>query len=144
MLKFPRSGDAKKLLKWYLIPTWLTLSITRYVSRVGWINPGKGVAPSLYLGVGAIKKRVFGSPLTMVANLLYYTMALLFCATSLLKVSLLHQWYSRWLLFLSFLIPISGKLQLETRDANSLNLPSISFSLPSLQLGIYWTISHKW
>ena len=32
--------------KWYLIPLCLTLSIIRYVSRVKWNNPGKGVAPS--------------------------------------------------------------------------------------------------
>ena len=34
------------LKKWYLIPPCLTLSIIRYVSRVKWSNPGKGVAPS--------------------------------------------------------------------------------------------------
>ena len=32
--------------KWYLISPCLTLSIIRYVSRVKWSNPGKGVAPS--------------------------------------------------------------------------------------------------
>ena len=32
--------------KWYLIPPCLTLSIIRYVSRVKWSNPEKGVAPS--------------------------------------------------------------------------------------------------
>ena len=36
----------KRILKWYLIPPCLTLSIIRYVSRVKWSNPGKGVAPS--------------------------------------------------------------------------------------------------
>ena len=35
----------QKLLKWYLIPPRLTLSNIRYVSRVKWRNPGKGVAP---------------------------------------------------------------------------------------------------
>ena len=35
-----------KTKKWYLIPPCLTLSIIRYVSRVKWINPGKGVVPS--------------------------------------------------------------------------------------------------
>ena len=34
------------LKKWYLIPPCLILSIMRYVSRVKWSNPGKGVAPS--------------------------------------------------------------------------------------------------
>ena len=32
--------------KWYLIPPCLTLSIIRYISRVKWSNPGKGVAPA--------------------------------------------------------------------------------------------------
>ena len=32
--------------KWYLIPPCLTLNIIRYVSRVKWSNPRKGVAPS--------------------------------------------------------------------------------------------------
>ena len=36
----------QKLKKWYLIPPCLTLSNIRYVSRVKWSNPGKGVAPS--------------------------------------------------------------------------------------------------
>ena len=36
----------QRLLKCYLIPPCLTLSNIRYVSRVKWTNPGKGVAPS--------------------------------------------------------------------------------------------------
>ena len=36
----------QRLLKWYLIPPCLILSNIRYVSRVKWSNPGKGVAPS--------------------------------------------------------------------------------------------------
>ena len=36
----------QRLLKWYLIPLCLTLSNIRYVLRVKWSNPGKGVAPS--------------------------------------------------------------------------------------------------
>ena len=36
----------QRLEKWYLIPLCLTLSNIRYVSRVKWSNPGKGVAPS--------------------------------------------------------------------------------------------------
>ena len=39
-------GSYHRFLKWYLIPTCLTLSIIRYVSRVKWSNPGKGLAPS--------------------------------------------------------------------------------------------------
>ena len=37
----------QRLYKWYVIPPCLTLSNIRYVSRVKWSNPGKGVAPSL-------------------------------------------------------------------------------------------------
>ena len=35
----------KTFKKWYLIPPCLTLSIIRFVSRVKWSNPEKGVAP---------------------------------------------------------------------------------------------------
>ena len=35
-----------KTLKWYLIPPCLTLGNIRYVSRVKWSNPGKGVVSS--------------------------------------------------------------------------------------------------
>ena len=62
--------------KWYLIPPWLTLSNIRYVSRVKWINPGKEVVPFLHLGVVAIEKGAFWSPLTTVAN--YVIMVLLY------------------------------------------------------------------
>ena len=36
----------QRLQKLYLIPPCLTLSNIKYVSRVKWSNPGKGVAPS--------------------------------------------------------------------------------------------------
>ena len=36
----------QRLKKWYLMPPCLTLSNIRYVSRVKWSNPGKGVAHS--------------------------------------------------------------------------------------------------
>ena len=36
----------QRFLKWYLIPPCLKLSNIRYVSRVKWSNPGKGVTPS--------------------------------------------------------------------------------------------------
>ena len=35
----------QRLSEWYLIPPCLTLSNIRYVSRVKWSNPGKGVPP---------------------------------------------------------------------------------------------------
>ena len=36
----------QRLKKWYLIPPCLALSIIKYVSRVKWSNPEKGVVPS--------------------------------------------------------------------------------------------------
>ena len=36
----------QRLLKWYLMLHYLTLSNIKYVSRVKWSNPGKGVVPS--------------------------------------------------------------------------------------------------
>ena len=36
----------QRLKKWYLIPPCLTLSNIKYVSRIKWSNPGKGVALS--------------------------------------------------------------------------------------------------
>ena len=36
----------QRLKKGYLIPICLTPSIIRYISRVKWSNPGKGVASS--------------------------------------------------------------------------------------------------
>ena len=41
-----RLRQTKDFKKWYLIPPCLTLSNIRYISRVKWSNPGKGVAPS--------------------------------------------------------------------------------------------------
>ena len=35
-----------KTKKWFLMSLCLTVSIIRYVSRVKWNNPGKGVVPS--------------------------------------------------------------------------------------------------
>ena len=41
-----RVASYQRLLKWYLIPPCLTPSNIRYVLRVKWSNPEKGVAPS--------------------------------------------------------------------------------------------------
>ena len=51
----------QNLKKWYLMSPCLILRIIRRRSRVKWSNPGKGVSPSLHLGVVAIEKRAFGS-----------------------------------------------------------------------------------
>ena len=61
----------QRLKKWYLISPCLTLSIIRYISRVKWSNPENGIAPTSThprLGVVAIEKGAFGSPLTKITN----------------------------------------------------------------------------
>ena len=42
----PQFESCQKLKKSYLIPSCLTLSVIRYVSKIKWSNPGKGIAPS--------------------------------------------------------------------------------------------------
>ena len=59
----------QRLKKWYLIPSCLTFSIIRYVTRVKWSHLGEGVAPPLHLGVVVIEKGGFGSPSTTVTSL---------------------------------------------------------------------------
>ena len=54
----------QRLKKLYLMPPSLALSIMRYGSRVKWSNP-------VHLGVVAIEKGAFGSPLTKVTNFLH-------------------------------------------------------------------------
>ena len=54
----------QRLKKWYLILPCLIPSIIRDESRVKWVNPGKGIPPTIYLGIVAIEKGAFGSPST--------------------------------------------------------------------------------
>ena len=61
-----------KTLKKVLDTSCLTLSNIRYISRVKWGNPGKGVCPPLHLSVVAIEKGAFWSPSTTVANFTFY------------------------------------------------------------------------
>ena len=61
-----------KTLKWYLIPPCLILSNIRYVSRVKWSNPGKGLSSPLHFGVVAIEKGALWSPSTTVPNFYIY------------------------------------------------------------------------
>ena len=60
----------QRLKKWYLIPHFLTLSITKIWIKSGWSNLGKRVKPFLTLGVIAIEKGAFGSSSNEVANFL--------------------------------------------------------------------------
>ena len=53
--------------RWYLILPCFIISITKYVSRVKWSSPERGVL----LGVVTIKKGAFGLPLTTVAGFTY-------------------------------------------------------------------------
>ena len=64
----PQVVSYQRLQKLYLISPCLTLSNIRYVSRVKWSNPGKGLAPLLRLGVVSIEKGSFRSPSTRVAK----------------------------------------------------------------------------
>ena len=80
-----------KTQKWYLIPPCLTLSIIRYGSRVKWVNRGKGVVPSLHLGVVAIEKGIFKRPLTTVANFtFFYYIYLYSCVCVLFHIRFLY------------------------------------------------------
>ena len=62
-----------KTLKMVLDTSFLNTQQYKVLSRVKWSNPGKGVAPSLHLGVVAIKKGAFWLPLTAVANFIHHT-----------------------------------------------------------------------
>ena len=57
-----------KLKKWYLMPPCLTLSIIRYGSRVKWVNPTKGEAPSSTPWCSSYRKESLRVPSTTVAS----------------------------------------------------------------------------
>ena len=58
--------------RWYLIPPCLTLSSIRYVSRVKWSNPGKGVALSPTLPCSSYRKGSLWVPLDSSNQLYFY------------------------------------------------------------------------
>ena len=62
----------QRLKKWYLIPPYWTLSIIRYISRVKWSNPGKGVAPSLTPWYSSYWKGSFPVALNYCCQQLYF------------------------------------------------------------------------
>ena len=57
-----------KLKKWFLVPSFLIFGTMKYVSRVKWNNPGKGVAPSPLPRCISFWKGDSGSPATTVTN----------------------------------------------------------------------------
>ena len=64
----------QRLKKWYLIYPCLTLSIIRYVSRVKWSNPRKGVAPFPTLRCSSyLKREPSNRPRQRSPTLLYLT-----------------------------------------------------------------------
>ena len=67
----PQVESYQRLKKWYLISPCLTLSIIRFVSRIKWSNPRKGV--TLFPTIVGIEKETFGLPLTTVVNFTYFT-----------------------------------------------------------------------
>ena len=77
--------------KWYLIPHCLTFSIIRYVTRVKWGNPGKGVASS------PIEKGAFRSYSTTITN--FYILIAVHWALDL-NILILYILYGQFLLSL--------------------------------------------
>ena len=63
----------QRLKKLYFMPPCLTLIIIRYGLRVSGIIQRKEKLSSLHLGVVAIEKGAFESPLTTVGQLLTYS-----------------------------------------------------------------------
>ena len=61
-----------KTQKWYLIPPCLTLSNIKYISRVKWSNPGKGVALSTTPRCSSYWKRSLLVTLDYGCQLYYY------------------------------------------------------------------------
>ena len=111
--------------KWYLIPPCLTLSNIRYVSREKWSNPGKGVVPTLHLGVVAIEKGAFWSPSTMVANFTYFWLICKYWINlltlvktdnsklcTLIRTKMLFKLYSVFIVFISTLVHIQSNIYL--------------------------------
>ena len=90
----------QRLKKWYLIHPCLILSNKRYVSRVKWSNPGKGVVPSPTLQCCSYWK---GS-LLVALNYSHQLYFLLFHTSSKYKIriknELMHQYQclSPWLI----------------------------------------------
>ena len=122
----------QRLLKWYLIPPCLTLSIIGYVSRVKWSNLGKRVAP----GVVAIEKGDFWSPSTMVANYYYIQFKNVNRLDSLVPQTTYQLLYAKiWLISNSFITKRTkfSKLILCTYSwyqvflCNTNNLPTVHF-----------------
>ena len=62
----------QKLKKWYLTSPCLTFSIIRYISRVKWSNPGKGIAPSPTPRCTSYWKGSSGSPRLQSPTLLIF------------------------------------------------------------------------
>ena len=76
-------GVIPKTLKWHLIHPCLTLSNIRYVSKVNWSNPGKGVVASPTPRCSTNWKWAFCSPSTTVAKFIYiyiYIYIYIWCA----------------------------------------------------------------
>ena len=63
----------QRFKKWYLIPPCLTLSIIRYVSRIKWSNPGKGVALSFTYQCSSYWKGSFQVTLNNGRQIYFYT-----------------------------------------------------------------------
>ena len=68
----------QRLKRWYLRLPCVTLSIIRWLSRVKWSNPGKGVVLSHIPWCSSYWKGVFGLPSTIIAHFTLYIMEIVF------------------------------------------------------------------
>ena len=93
------SGRVIPKKKWYLISPCLALSIIRYVSRIKWSNPGKGVAPSPTPQCSSYWKGSFQEALNYGYQLYFYYNVLVFIFQAFYSYVLssyfqnVHPWY---------------------------------------------------
>ena len=93
----------QRLKKWDLMPPCLTLSIIRYGSRVKWVNPGKGVVPSLTPWCSSYRKGSLRVTLDY-GRQLYFLLFTLFYVISIIHLRYIREVFSDALSSL----PISG------------------------------------
>ena len=80
----------QRLKKWSLMPPCLTFSIIKYISRVKWSNPGKGVVPSPIPRCSSYWKGSFQITLDYHCQLLQY------------RILLAYNNHLQWIIFLAF------------------------------------------
>ena len=81
-----------KTKKWYLMPTCLAISMIKYGSRVKWVNPGKGVAPSPTYRCSSYRKG--GLRVTLDYGRQLYLLYFYPIRIILKQFNLAHRWFS--------------------------------------------------